>query len=137
VGTTTIVSVVLHTISTSGEGRRLPITTSRSDFTIVVVYHCIIVSTITTSCICWGTTVVYLVEVFRHPILATEFILRLSRQVVRDLSSETDTGHGVEYDSICYVIADPHNSSVEAGLDPVDLLSIPQSHSHHRSTYVD
>jgi hypothetical protein len=81
--------------------------------------------------------VFYLVKVLRHPVLATVLILGLSRQVVGDLPSEADTGHGVEDDCIRYVVPDPHDPSVEAGLNPVDLLSIPQPHSHHRCTYID
>jgi hypothetical protein len=93
---------------------------------IIVIFHGrIIIPVIATSVDGGCIPVIYLVKVLRHPVLATVLILSLSRQVVRDLPSEADTGHGVEDDCIRYVISYSHDSPIQAGLNPVDFLSIP------------
>ena len=66
-----------------------------------------------------------LVEVLRHPVLTTVFILCLSRQVVDHLTCQPDVGHGVEYGSIKNVVANPHDLPVEARLYSVDVVSFP------------
>ena len=80
--------------------------------------------------------VIDLFEVPCHSMLTTVFILRLSRQVVHHLTCQPDVGHGVEYGSIWYIVADPHDLTIKACLHPINVVAFPQSNCHERGTDV-
>jgi hypothetical protein len=121
VATTIVVAMVLFITLIVGSGHRFV----SSSIIIMILHHHIIIPIAITNISSMGIIIFYLVEIFRHPVLATVFILGLSREVVGYLSSEAYTGHSFEDDRICYVVSNPHDSSVEAGLYPINLLAVP------------
>ena len=58
-------------------------------------------------------------------------LAKFSETVIVDhFTRKSDICHGVEDDSVRNVIADLHDLAVEAGLNSVYILSLPQSYRH-------
>ena len=82
-------------------------------------------------------TIFNLVKVLCYSMLATVLVLCLSRKIIDHLTCQPDVSHGVEYGSVGYVIANPHDLPIEARFHSVDVVSFPQSYCHEGSTDVD
>ena len=68
--------------------------------------------------------------------MSPELFPRLPREVVDYLASESDAGHGVQYDFVGDHVAYSQHFAIETGLDPVDVLSLPQACSDHGSAKI-
>jgi hypothetical protein len=113
VAMTVLVVMVLITLIIAS-GRRFV----SSSITIMILHHHIIIPIAISNIIWMGIIIFYLVEIFRHPVLNVE----------NYLTREAYTGHCFEDDRLSYVVSNPHNSSLEAGLYPINLCGsiIPQ-----------
>ena len=62
---------------------------------------------------------------------------RLFGKVVDHLTCESDAGHGVQDGLVGDHVADSQHFPIQTGLDPVDVLSLPDACCDHGGAKVD
>ena len=84
-----------------------------------------------------GVLSLLLVEEGGDSVLSPELLPCLSREVVDNLTSESDAGHGVQDDFVGDHVAYTQYLAVETGFDSVDVLPFPEASCDHGSAEVN